>query len=340
MLKGAIIGAGKIAMTSHVPAYLSSRVGEKIKLVAGTDVTADRRNDIASAVPGLNVYESIEEMMEKENPDFVDICVPPYLHSEIIGQILKYKKGIICEKPFTRTLDEAAELKNKISEAGVPFVCCHQYKYSPIWTHFKDFAKSKKSDSKFFSQFNVFRLTADVGYDKSAPDWRTIPEISGGGIMSDTGVHYLYLMRWFFGNPLNINVSDFTLRHLDYKVEDTSLIILQFENGVAEINLTWASNQRHNSAFITDGARSLNYYNDSLILNDNGNQTSYQMPDASDKRTYISFYENLFIDFADIFDNEKYSVDNLAEAYDTIKLLNLCYKSSLETKQIKFEEGI
>lgn len=336
MYKAAIIGTGKIAMTGHVPAFIGNNLKDKILISSFAEVSEERQKKFKEIFPGSKAYISIEELLEKDQPDFIDICVPPDRHYEIIEKAVRYKTGIICEKPFTKTADEALALEEKIKVANIPFICCHQYKYSPIWKHFKTFTSERNYMKNIFSQFNVFRLSADTGFDNSEPKWRTNPDISGGGILSDTGVHYLYLTRWLFGNPLEINVHNFKIKHKDYNVEDTSLAVLKFNNGVAEINLTWAADKRHNSAFLTNGESSLHYINDTLILSDDNGTKSLPVPDASDKRTYISFYESIFLDFINNFNNRKFTEDNLSEAKDIIKILELCYKSANKNNSVRF----
>lgn len=333
MLKGAIIGLGKIAQTSHVPAYLSRRVRNKIKIIGGVDISEENSKDFLKLIPDAKVFSDIDTLFKNLDIDFVDICVPPALHTKYLLSALKHKAGIICEKPFTKDVKDAALLRKKIISQKPVFAPCHQYKNSPVWINFKSF--SEKNNGGNFLQFNIFRSTADAGYDKKNPGWRTDKKLSGGGILSDTGTHYLYLTSWILGKPLEICVFNDTLKHKKYNVEDTSVAIIKCEKGIAEINLTWAADRRANNAFISDGKRSMNYDGKKIYFYENDRTKKISVPDASDKRTYLAFYEDLFLDFVIAMQNKKFDKSLADESFDSVKILDLCYKSAMLKKTIK-----
>lgn len=332
MLKGAIIGLGKIAQTSHVPAYLGSRVKNKIAIVGGVDISKENSNNFLKQIPNAKIYSSLDELIKNADIDFVDICVPPSLHTKFLLSALKHNVGIICEKPFTKDVKDAALLKKKLNEKKTVFIPCHQYKYSPVWKNFKIFAD--KTAGGNFLQFNIFRSAADPGYDAKNPGWRTDKKLSGGGILSDTGTHYLYLTSWILGKPLQVSVTNDTLKHKNCNVEDTSVVILKCEKGIAEINLTWAADRRANNAFISDGKRSMNYDGKKIYFHEKEKVKEIQMPDASDKRTYLAFYEDLFLDFEKAMKSGKFNKTLIEESYQSVRILDLCYKSAAQKKTV------
>jgi predicted dehydrogenase len=333
MLKGAIIGLGKIAQTAHIPAYLSKRVKSEIKIAAGVDISKSNSDAFRKLIPDARVFGNIDEMFKNLKVDIVDICVPPHLHPEYIKSALKNNVAIICEKPFTKNVKEAKLLKKKIIDSKTVFFPCHQYKYSPIWSNFYKFTAGNKS--RIFLQFNIFRNTADKGFDKKNPSWRTDKKLSGGGILSDTGTHYLYLTSWILGKPKELSVLNYKLKEKPYSVEDSSIAILNCEKGVAEINLTWAADRRANSAFITDGKRSLTYDGKKMFSCENDKTKEISVPDASDKRTYIAFYEDLFLDFAKAVKTKKFHKSQIEESFESVRILENCYKSAEIKKSIR-----
>ncbi len=333
MLKGAIIGLGKIAQTGHVPAYLNKKVKSKINIIAGVDISKSNSESFLKLIPTAKIFSSADGMFKKLKVDFVDICVPPHLHSEYIKHAIKNNVAIICEKPFTKSTIEAKLLKKKLIDTKTIFFPCHQYKYSPIWSNFKKFAEPVKKG--IFLQFNIFRTTADEGFDNKNPGWRTDKKLSGGGILSDTGTHYLYLTSWILGKVKEVNVSNFKLRKQPYSVEDTSFVVLHCEKGVAQINLTWAADKRANSAFISDGENSLSYDGVKMFSYKEGKTKEISVPDASDKRTYIKFYEELFLDFALALNKKKFSKSQIEESYNSVRILEKCYESGDLNKTTK-----
>lgn len=333
MLKGAIIGLGKIAQTAHIPAYLNERVKRKIDIIGGVDISESNGKNFLDLVPNAKLFSSAEEMFKSVKVDFVDICVPPHLHTQYIKTALQNNVGIICEKPFTKSVSEARLLKKKIIDTKTIFYPCHQYKYSPIWSNYKNFTLKNKSG--VFLQFNIFRNTADKGFDNKNPGWRTDKKLSGGGILSDTGTHYLYLTSWILGKVKEVSVLNYKLKQKPYSIEDTSIAILNCEKGIAEINLTWAADKRANSAFIANGKMSISYDGNKMFSYENEKSKEIPVPDASDKRTYITFYEDLFLDFAKAIKTKKFNISQVEESFESVRILENCYKSAEIKKTIR-----
>lgn len=66
MLKGAIIGIGKIAQTGHLPAYLSKQIRERAKVVAAVDPNEKSRMIAAEHYPHLHLYENLDQLFKEE----------------------------------------------------------------------------------------------------------------------------------------------------------------------------------------------------------------------------------------------------------------------------------
>jgi predicted dehydrogenase len=137
------------------------------------------------------------------------------------------------------------------------------------------------------------------------------------------------------GKPKELTVCNFKLRPNPYSVEDTSIAILNCEKGVAQINLTWAADKRANSAFITDGKRSLDYDGKKMFSYKNERGKEISVPDASDKRTYIAFYEDLFLDFEKAIKTKKFDKLKIEESFESVRILESCYKSAEEKRAVK-----
>ena len=96
MLNAAIIGFGGIAK-AHKKGYDILEKEGKVKLVAVCDIRKEAFNSSvatnidAEAVEAgaYNCYTDIEEMLTNEKIDFLDICVPSFLHSELTVAMLE-----------------------------------------------------------------------------------------------------------------------------------------------------------------------------------------------------------------------------------------------------------
>ncbi|MGE5351011.1 MAG: Gfo/Idh/MocA family protein [Acidobacteriota bacterium] len=327
MLKGAIIGIGKIAQEGHLPAFLDGKIASDAEIIAAVDANAETLRLASAKYPGLRYYASADEMFSKEDVDFIDICSPPGTHAPLIEEGIRRGIHILCEKPFVLSRYDAERLYPVIAGYPKVFMPVHQYKYSPLWRAFRN-EVSEDSPQKTILQFNVFRTEADKGIASAGTRWRTNPQMSGGGILSDTGVHYLYLALWMLGEARSVTARTFCISHTDYSVEDTAFVLLEFDQGIAQLNLTWGANRRANSASLVNDRMSLVYNGTELIKHTTEGIRKIPVPDASDKKNYVALYVSLINDFllqvtSGIKDN-----CNLDEAYKSIRLLHSCYRAA------------
>ena len=187
MLNGALIGLGNIATRGHVPAYGSPSIKSKARIVAVLDVVEQNRVVAKQLFPEANFFTSIGELLEREKLDFVDICTPPHTHAEYIDACAPKGIHILCEKPLAEKFDAVNGVVNAVRGAGIVFMPCHQYKYSPLWKAVREMIASGKLGTVTLAQFNVYRLHADSGAAAWNPQWRTSKSTSGGGILVEIG---------------------------------------------------------------------------------------------------------------------------------------------------------
>ncbi|MCR5352494.1 MAG: Gfo/Idh/MocA family oxidoreductase [Bacteroidales bacterium] len=102
MLRIAILGSGMI-----VPQMI-----EAMQTVQGYEIIAIcARNREKAARFGIpHVYTDYAEMLTRTDIDFVYVALPNSLHFEAARQALLAGKNVLLEKPFTSTVEQAAEL--------------------------------------------------------------------------------------------------------------------------------------------------------------------------------------------------------------------------------------
>ena len=263
--------------------------------------------------------------------------MPPHLHKAIIKKCAAKNLHILCEKPLAHNIDDAQIIKHQLQYKEIVYMPCHQYKYAPVWKLFNEYAK-KINDTKMYLQFDVIRLKADSGFDSSNPNWRTNNgAISGGGITVDTGAHYFYLILEMLGLPKSVFANMTRLKHFEYRVEDTSLVQITSEKGIAQVNLTWAGNKRFNSASLVSSSASLFYDGKEIKVLDGDGERTIAVPDMSDKKTYISLFTELFSEFENRISTKNYSNDLLIESTNAMQILDLCKKSNKTKSTLAFK---
>ncbi|MBX7185703.1 MAG: Gfo/Idh/MocA family oxidoreductase [Vicinamibacteria bacterium] len=240
-LKGVLLGAGNIALRGHAPQWANT-LRNQVEIVAIADLSKENRAAAQRIFPEARLFESAEEALDSETPDFVDICTPPFTHRDLIAKAASRGLHIVCEKPLAPSLDEALRIADSVRRARIVFQPCHQYNYAPPWRVVRDLAP--RLGAIHFAEYTVRRTAANEGNAHWAPEWRTRRELSGGGILVDHGAHILYQLRSVMGEPKAVNATIRTLLHRNYGVEDTALLTLDHGGALAELSLSWAAKRR------------------------------------------------------------------------------------------------
>ena len=74
MFKVCIISCGMIANSAHIPAF--KQFGEDYEIVGVCDVNENAARETAERHGIANYYTDAKEMLSKEKPDVVSVCVP------------------------------------------------------------------------------------------------------------------------------------------------------------------------------------------------------------------------------------------------------------------------
>ena len=102
MIRIAIVGSG----------WIVSDMLKAMKAVQGYEIVAICARSLEKAgrfgIP--NLYTDYAEMLTRTDIDFVYVALPNTLHYGAAKQALLAGKNVLCEKPFTSTVEQAAEL--------------------------------------------------------------------------------------------------------------------------------------------------------------------------------------------------------------------------------------
>jgi uncharacterized protein (TIRG00374 family) len=242
-LRGALLGAGNIALKSHAPEWTTDeRLRDEIEIVAVADLSPPNLASVRPLLPDATAYSHAMDLLARERIDFCDICTPPFTHRSLIEAAVERGVHILCEKPLAGTLADALEIEKVLRPSRVIYQPCHQYHFSPQWLAVKRLLP--EIGRIYLADYQVHRLAANEGNPNWEPRWRTERDLAGGGILVDHGSHIFYQLRSVLGEPATIRATVRTLLHHGYEVEDTAFVTLDYREGVAQVNLTWAARHR------------------------------------------------------------------------------------------------
>ncbi len=245
MLKGALLGFGHVAAEGHVPGWLARK---DIEIVAAADARPGRSTAFFETFPQGRWYTTAEDLLTKEELDFVDICTPPGSHAMLIRQALSRSLHVLCEKPLVVSPQELRGLPALSAEKERAVVTVHNWRYAPAVVRITELLAAGTIGELRRVRWKTLRNkpAATVG---EAGNWRIDPAQSGGGILVDHGWHALYVVSgWMGAAPRTVAASLETRKFHEWPVEDTADLFLVYPAASAEILLTWADPERANRA--------------------------------------------------------------------------------------------
>jgi predicted dehydrogenase len=244
-LRGALIGYGFIGGLGHVPAFLRRK---DVEIVAVADVCEARRALVPQALPHARVYESAEALLaaEASRLDFVDVATPPCDHAAIAHRALDLGLHVLCEKPLTTRLADAAALLAHAERARRVLFPCHNYKHAPVVQAISDVIDSGRLGRIRSVTLETFRNTHAKGVTEWNTHWRRSVRWSGGGIAMDHGSHTFYLtFDWLKAWPAAVTAKMTNQEPGRWDTEDNFSAVLTFPGGaLAHVHLTWTAGVR------------------------------------------------------------------------------------------------
>jgi predicted dehydrogenase len=135
----AIIACGTIARV-HARGWIGVP-DEPTEIGAIADTHPDARREFGDffEVPEKNRYADYREMLDKEHPDFVDVCSWHQQHAEmVIAAAARRPKAIICQKPMAVSLGEAEAMMTACERNGVKLVIAFQRPHHATWLKARD----------------------------------------------------------------------------------------------------------------------------------------------------------------------------------------------------------
>lgn len=131
-MKITLVGAGGMG-ANHIQAF---------PYVKGLEVMAivDANLEIAQRYAkqmNCRAYHSLDEMLEHEQPDAVDICVPSFLHTDYALKCIDRGLHVFCEKPMAHTCREADEMIARAAHSGVKLMVGQVLRYWPEYRFLK-----------------------------------------------------------------------------------------------------------------------------------------------------------------------------------------------------------
>lgn len=231
-----MIGAGWIA-ASHV-----ERLGRTsgAELVAICDVDEQRARALAGSLP---VYGDWREMLERESPEAIFVCVPPMAHREPTLAALERGVHVYLEKPVARGLEDARAIVAASADSAA--VCAVGYQWRGIE------ALDVLREATAGQELGLL-IGSGTGPTMSRP-W-FLDRRQGGGNLLERASHFIDLERAVGGEVVAVQAAASRValaQSADIDrgdIEDAAALVLHFEQGgVGAIQIAWTRDEMPSS---------------------------------------------------------------------------------------------
>ncbi len=241
----AFIGCGSIA-NAHLKGLklLWENNIRTFEVLAVCDIDIERAQRMAEGVSSFQsykprVYTEVDEMLEKESElQAVDICTTHKEHHTVAIKCLSAKKHVTIEKPLALTIRYGRMILESAEKNKCILQVAENYRRALSERTINWAINSGRIGiPKMLFWLDIFNRPWYWG-------WRDHKDIAGGGWTLDGGVHFADLFRYHIGEVEELYAIAKTYNPIRYKdgenltdpvvidVEDTTMAILSFKNGV------------------------------------------------------------------------------------------------------------
>ena len=186
-----ILAAGKIARgfvaaLEHVPDAEAVAVGSR---------RLESAQEFAATFGVGTAHGSYAELVADPDVDVVYVASPHALHHEHALLALEAGKPVLCEKAFTLTEQQAAELVAEATSRGLFLMEAMWMRCHPLVRRLQQLVGTGELGT-------VRQVRADLGFRVDAPPTdRLLDPALGGGALLDMGIYPLTFARLFLGEP-------------------------------------------------------------------------------------------------------------------------------------------
>ena len=242
-----IIGVGIIA-EQHLTKY---REIEDCEVVAACDILPDR---LASFCDRWNIpdrYESITELLQRDDLDVIDVCLHNNLHAPVTIAALHSGKDVYCEKPMSGSYYDSLRMYEAAQETGQTL----HIQLAHIYTYETDIARKLIQAGELGSIYHLsskgFRRRGRPYVDGYARKEFVNSEWSGGGALFDMAVYHISQLLYLTDNPEPLRMTGHVYQETEldprraeisgYDVEEFAVGMVDFgKNFSMSVTESWA----------------------------------------------------------------------------------------------------
>lgn len=208
-----------------------------VELVAAGDVNADLRDKIKEQYGVPHLYDSWQEMLEKEDLDIVQAASENNACADIVEACAARGIHVISEKPMSSTADGANRMIEAARKAGTLLLINWPTAWNPAIQELERLILAGEIGNLFyFKQRSAHNGPKEIGCDPHFWGWLYDEEKNGAGALMDYCCYSADMCARFLGLPTQVTGFRGVFVK-DYPVpDDNAIILMKYPHafGVAE----------------------------------------------------------------------------------------------------------
>lgn len=208
---------------------------ESAECVAVCDRVRRRAEERAEEFGVPRAYDDPEELLRREQIDFLDVVTSPETHAGLVLLAAARKIPVICQKPMALSLAEAGRMVSACREAQVPFFVHENWRWQTPIRELKRVLDAGRIGRPFRA-----RITMVSGFPVfvNQPFLKELEEF----VLTDVGTHVLDTARFLFGEADQL-CCQVQRVHADIRGEDVATVMMKMQTGATVIcDLGYAEN--------------------------------------------------------------------------------------------------
>ncbi len=190
------------------------------------------------------VFDSMDELIIKKKPEAVTAFGTIYEHLEVVETCAPKGIHVMVEKPLAVSLEHAKKMEALAKKHQIHLLTNYETTWYP--TNHKAYELVKEQgtigDIRKIVVRDGHKGPKKIGINSEFFDWLTDPVQNGGGAVVDFGCYGANLLTWLMDGQRPNKVTAITTQlqaENNPKVDDESIILLEYDNSVAIIQGSW-----------------------------------------------------------------------------------------------------
>jgi predicted dehydrogenase len=193
----------------------------------------DNLEEIARKWSIPHTYSDYRKMLERDDIDLVSVCVPNFLHHEVVLAAAKAGKHVVCEKPLGINPAQGREMVAACRDHGVRLMYAEDWCFAPALSRAGALVEEGGIGRVLYVKARECHLGSHSPFAKKRAT-------CGGGSLIHLAIHPLGYLLYLLGHGSNpvVEVTGRTTGggqanfvHKDFEGEDFGLGILRFAGG-------------------------------------------------------------------------------------------------------------